>query len=173
MTRKPIIERLLAKVEIDDSGCWIWRGAHNRAGYGYIGNPHDKTGVHRASYEFYKGPIPMGLQIDHLCRKPACANPDHLEAVSCRVNILRGVSPAAREARQTHCKRGHPLNLLNTYVQPSNGQRSCKTCRQERKHRYWRATHPIIRRHDKPRKGSIPVLFQAGYAAAHNVGDPR
>lgn len=84
-------------------------------------------GAHRVAYEIVKGPIPKGLQIDHLCRVPACINPNHLEAVTAQVNTLRGVSPAAQQARQTHCKRGHELNAVNM-VRYGDGHRRCKTC---------------------------------------------
>ncbi len=73
--------------------CWIWTGWTINTGYGMIGTGgregHDVL-VHRLSYELLVGPIPDGLNIDHLCSTPTCVNPDHLEAVSQAVNVRRG-----------------------------------------------------------------------------------
>jgi len=83
--------------------------------------------AHRLSYEELVTEIPSGLELDHLCRNPACVNPWHLEPVPHRVNVLRGVSPNAMRARQTECKRGHPLAGENLHV-TREGYRRCKTC---------------------------------------------
>ncbi len=87
-----------------------------------------KVYAHRWAFEQFKGPIADGLQIDHLCRVRHCVNPDHLEAVSQRANILRGEATSAQRARQTHCKRGHRFDLANTYIRPA-GHRNCRACR--------------------------------------------
>lgn len=135
------IERL--SMPEPNSGCWLWLAAHDRNGYGFISVAGKQYRAHRVAYEAYRGPIPSGLVIDHLCRNPACVNPNHLEAVSVRENTLRGVSPAAHAARQTVCKRGHSMegeNLGRDY----RGRRFCRSCQRMhvRKHR---AAHPQIR----------------------------
>lgn len=106
-----------------DTGCWIWDHVKDRHGYGHFSH----VGAHRWSYELHVGPIPEGLSLDHLCRNPPCVNPDHLEPVTHRENVLRGVSPCAQHARQTHCKRGHPLSGDNLRLRP-NGHRACREC---------------------------------------------
>lgn len=133
-------EEFLEKVNITDT-CWNWTGFVNPQGYGesYKGG---KERAHRLSYKIFKGNIPYGLQLDHLCRNRSCVNPDHLEAVSRRVNILRGTAPSALNAKKTHCSRGHPYKGVNlVLVWRSNTLswwrqcRKCKTINQ----RTWRA----------------------------------
>lgn len=126
--------RLLAGVDTTDpEKCWTWQGSTKPQGYGNIGllvNGVKATHrVHRVSYETFVGPIPEGLTLDHLCRNRACINPGHLEAVSLRENILRGLTLAAAQIQQTHCKKGHPLSgdNLRTY----KGHRHCRVCAAE------------------------------------------
>lgn len=126
--------------KVDKSGdCWEWRGARLPTGYGRTTEtsyPSAGGYAHRVAYLLIKGPIPEGLTLDHLCRNPSCVNPAHLEAVSSRENILRGVGMGARNARKTHCKHGHPFNADNTIVGlNTNGQRKrvCRACHERRR----------------------------------------
>ena len=110
--------------------CWIWAGAKTAAGYGHFWDGKRTVYAHRFSYELAVGPIPGGLQIDHLCRNRACVNPAHLEPVTAKVNVRRGTSMAvtqSRAMRRTHCKRGHEFSSENTSYEP-NGARICKKC---------------------------------------------
>jgi len=120
--------RFWAAVHVADNDCWEWTGSLNPHGYGAFNVNDGHRQAHRVAYEIIVGPIPDGLQIDHLCRNPPCVNPAHLEAVTQRENILRGVGFAAKAARATHCPSGHPYNEANTYVSPSTGWRRCRTC---------------------------------------------
>lgn len=123
---------------ICENGCWEWIGPKVGRGYGNIvwrlpGKPrrYRHKVAHRVAYETMRGPIPDGLTLDHLCRNRGCVNPWHLEPVTSRENTLRGISPAAVNARLTHCKRGHPLSGDNLrLVQSPSGKRgrSCRTC---------------------------------------------
>ena len=99
-----------------NSGCWIWLGGISERGYGRVWWRGKHYPAHRASYEASRGPIAAGMVIDHLCRVPGCVNPDHLDAVTQRTNILRGQSPFATairdkatfgHARKSDCSRGH------------------------------------------------------------------
>ena len=119
-----------------NTGCWLWFGpamskTDPRLSYGICGNGRERY-AHRMAYERANGPIPKGLQIDHLCRVPCCVNPAHLEAVTQRENILRGTSASARNAVKTHCIRGHLLEPPNLYWIPNkkNGRidRRCRFC---------------------------------------------
>lgn len=113
----------LRKFELGPAGCWLWTGSLNAAGYG----KHGKKVAHRVVYELLVGPIPPGLQMDHLCRVRRCVNPDHLEPVTQQVNIERGEGACARNARVTHCPRGHAYADGNLYVNPQ-GFRRCRLC---------------------------------------------
>lgn len=108
--------------------CWLWTGYTANSGYGHISVNSLFVKAHRFGYELLVGSIPSGYDIDHLCRNKACVNPEHLEAVPHRVNVLRGEGLAAREARQTHCKRGHLLGGEN--VSPSTKKRGLRICRE-------------------------------------------
>jgi hypothetical protein len=121
---------------VTESGCWLWDRGCTGAGYGaYQVKPSRVVvGAHRFAYEQLREPIPKGFHIDHLCRVPSCVNPDHMEVVTRKVNILRGVSPAAKNSRKEECYEGHLLSGGNLYV--VYGQRRCRKCHSERQRRY-------------------------------------
>lgn len=119
--------RLKAYSMQDKSGCWIWQRHVNSGGYGTVSYLGRKMLAHRASYEEFVGPIPDGLTLDHLCRNTRCVNPEHLEPVTNRENILRGDGLSARRARVTVCPKGHPYDDKNTYRTP-DGRRNCRAC---------------------------------------------
>lgn len=135
----PIKTRILANIEIDDNGCWRWMRYKLPNGYGMIGTKHaTKAYVHRVAYEAWKGPIPEGLVIDHLCRVRDCCNPEHLEPVTYSQNTLRGDTIMVRRANATACFRGHEYTPENTKPDRS-GVRRCRTCYREAQRRiYWR-----------------------------------
>lgn len=125
--------RMASKIKLDlSSGCWIWTSATNHAGYAhYTLAPRRVVRVHRYLYEQYRGAIPKGLVLDHLCNKRNCVNPDHLEAVSQAENIKRGLRPTLIHhcSKLTECKRGHKFNTENTHY--SSRGRRCKVCRRK------------------------------------------
>lgn len=126
-----VARRFWRRVDKTDT-CWLWTGSVKPDGYGSLWVDGRIIGAHRVSYELLRGPIPKGHEIDHLCRVPGCVNPDHLEAVTHRENMLRSKSPVADHARRTHCPKGHPLSGDNVYIGGKKYQRLCRTCRQER-----------------------------------------
>lgn len=125
--------RLIAfrnKYDIAESGCWLWKGALvNGRGlsYGQFYNGTKSELAHRFSYRKTIGEIPVGLTIDHLCRNTRCVNPKHLEVVTNRENIMRGEGVTARNARKTHCNKGHEFTPENTIYGVND--RECRTCR--------------------------------------------
>ncbi len=127
--RIPVIERVMRRVDIQPDECWLWTGYRDPKGYGRIsaGPGSGLIRPHKVVYEFTRGPIPDGLQLDHLCRVRACVNPDHLEPVTAYENFLRGESACAVNARKTHCNHGHQLSGTNLHITPSGGRR-CKAC---------------------------------------------
>lgn len=128
-------ERFRSRVSIDpETGCWFWTGSDQGRGYGlFKPDPSAKRWnmAHRVSYETLVGKIPDGLQLDHLCRVRHCVNPRHLEPVTVRENVLRGISPPAVNARKRFCKYGHRLSGLNLYLKTRHGwpARECRTCK--------------------------------------------
>lgn len=129
-------EMYRAKIRVNEAtGCWEWTGLMNGTGYG----SHAGTCAHRFSWSLKNGPIPKGMQIDHLCRNRACSNPDHLELVTAQENNRRSNSASARNHEKTHCPAGHPYEGDNLYVRP-DGKRDCKACKQIAQDR-WRERH--------------------------------
>jgi hypothetical protein len=132
---RPVAERIQALVKVDPNGCWLWQGKRMATeGYGVMTINRRGTMAHRASYEAFIGPIPAGLQLDHLCRVRECVNPKHLEPVTARVNVLRSpVAQASLNAAKTHCPRDHEYTPENTYLYGPHGRwRLCRTCIRER-----------------------------------------
>jgi hypothetical protein len=122
----------MAKCEPEpNSGCWLWTAGLNGEGYGAINVAGQIRPAHRVAYELFRGPIPEGLTLDHLCRVRCCVNPDHLEPVTRKENTLRGIGASAVHARKTHCKHGHAFTPDNVYVRRGN-TRDCRTCHRAR-----------------------------------------
>jgi len=115
-------ERLALETVIAATGCWEWQGL-TRGSYGRITFQNIKLTTHVASWELVYGPVPEGLELDHLCENKICLNPDHLEAVTHAENIRRALEGNFQEV----CKRGHkriPENLYRGI--------DCKLCAQVR-----------------------------------------
>lgn len=124
------LARFSKKFRIDEVGCWIWKSPM-KCGYGglWYRNREDwekkwMRYAHRLSYEHFKGPIPEGLQLDHLCRVRICVNPDHLEAVTPKQNVERGSSGS-----RAFCLRGHEKKRLPA------GKLYCPWCASDCAHR--------------------------------------
>lgn len=110
------------------SACWTWVGSRDPEGYGQSNTRGRVFKAHRMAWIALVGPIEDGLQLDHLCRLRACVRPAHLDPVSCRENTLRGIGPAARNARKTQCANGHLLSGSNLRITNCD-KRECAECR--------------------------------------------
>jgi hypothetical protein len=129
-------ERLFTKIQITPT-CWLWIGNTHRNGYGSIKISQKMKLAHRVMYELFVSPIPLGLELDHLCRTRNCVNPEHLESVSRTENMLRG-----QKARTlpSFCSRGHEYTPENTSVALNpRRHRVCRTCKNARERAAWRA----------------------------------
>lgn len=143
MSQTYAAERFWAKVE-KTANCWLWVAKLDSGGYGQFFLAGKHRMAHRISYELSVGLIPDGLTLDHLCRVHRCVRPDHLDPVTTRVNILRGIGPSALNATKTHCPKGHPLCGQNLRLEA--GRRRCVVCLRAR----WRestARYEARRRH--------------------------
>lgn len=151
MNRPPpsdVLGRILARSITDDvTGCWTWQGPCLESGYPKM-SVWGEQFAHRVAYTAVNGPIPDGLHIDHTCHNRdascsggppcmhrRCVNPQHLDAVTCRTNLLRSAkSTAGAYVRRTECKWGHPFDAENTINEVApNGQiwRRCRQCKSE------------------------------------------
>jgi hypothetical protein len=124
--------------------CWVWTACRNDDGYGIIGVDHKTAGVHLAIWRDENGPLPEGMQLDHLCRVRACWRPEHIELVTHAVNMERGEGIDRLMAAKTHCDNGHEFTEANTFLHHGR-YRGCKTCRREasRALRRRRSVHPL------------------------------
>jgi hypothetical protein len=137
MTRAEAIEAAALPARIWDkiafepmTGCWLWSGAAADGGYGRVWLNGRMEQAHRVVYAAHRGPISHGLECDHLCRTPACVNPDHIELVTTRENLLRGRGHTAINAAKSRCANGHEFTPENTRIK--YGWRQCRACDRER-----------------------------------------
>lgn len=127
MTIDPEI-RFWNKVEKTET-CWIWKASDQGNGYGQFWTGKRVMVAHKFLYELMKGPVPIGLVLDHLCRNRRCVNPDHLEIVTFKENLLRGKFADGRFRRSNFCKNGHEYTVENTWRYPLG--KKCRICNKE------------------------------------------
>jgi hypothetical protein len=130
-----LLSRMAAVVDGELAGCWLWLGPLNNAGYGTVRREGRKLLAHRVVYELLVGPIPEGLQSDHLCRVRRCVNPAHIEPVTPGENTRRAPWTAIDWQRaKTHCPHGHAYTPENIRTIPSRpGARYCRACERDRR----------------------------------------
>lgn len=121
-------DRFWSNVDVpaQPSCCWEWIGERNHKGYGRVSINASRFVVHRVAYSLLIEPVPEDMQIDHLCRTRYCVNPDHLQPVTNRENLVRGYGVIARSVRATHCPQGHAYTPENTRLY--RRARVCRTC---------------------------------------------
>lgn len=143
-TRRDPLDRFTDKFEVIDSGCWLWTGGLNSAGYPKFFINGGYQYAHRWIYEQLVGPIPDRHEIDHLCFEPRCVHPDHHEAVTKAENLAR-----MRLANRDTCAHGHPYTPENTYRRRDDGTRQCRICNH---------TKYLRRRAQQPSASAEPAL---------------
>ena len=131
------LKRFWAKVDCSggSNACWLWTGCKNNAGYGQFHFEGKTVLAHRFAKMIAGDTIPNDLTGDHLCRRPACCNPSHIEIVPKRVNTLRGVGATSKNAEKTQCLNGHaytPANTVEKTTKYGTAGRECRECRRER-----------------------------------------
>lgn len=133
--------RIASKIgSVLSSDCWEWGACLDNKGYGRVWFESRVQQAHRVTYTLLVGPIPGGLELDHVkargCMTRACVNPEHCEPVTRIVNISRSDSPSARNARKLECMRGHEFTISNTYVakrERGKTERFCRECHRIKK----------------------------------------
>ena len=138
---RPLRTRIRENVVVDlKSGCWQWQASFNTHGYGQLGIGSRLDGsrrlatAHRVAYQEFVGPVPDGLELDHLCRNRACCNPEHLEPVPHHVNIRRAVSGS-----DNACKNGH----TGMFYSEKDKRYYCRECRAAASTRYRERNHEL------------------------------
>lgn len=126
-----IESRFWDKVAVDDSGCWLWQASKFVDGYGRFRADGETRHAHRWAYERFVGPVPEGLQIDHLCRTRHCVRPSHMEPVTPAENFHRGAGRGASLCEPGQyllktCRNGHDMSGDNIVF---DGGRRCRSCR--------------------------------------------
>lgn len=133
------MERKVYEIPEFTGPCVIWTGyVQKSTGYGRYTINRAERGAHVVAWELINGRVPKGLVLDHLCRVRTCINPNHLQPVTQKENVLRGVGITAVNVRKTTCPRGHPLSGENLSIN-CNGARCCKTCNAARARRNYAA----------------------------------
>ena len=131
---RPPMDRFFDRVGItENSDCLFWKGFINHNGYPKFTIGSRVVRAHRFIYEWCIGPIPNGMELDHLCRNRNCVNPSHLEAVTRRENLLRGNTFARENSEKTACIKGHPFIGRNVML-TRDGKRKCRACATIRDH---------------------------------------
>lgn len=165
MTLDLLPEQIRKRIELDDYGCWL--STHPRGGpkadYRRITWKGHSRWIHRVVWELLIGPISDGMTLDHLCRIHRCVNPEHLEQVTLRENILRGMSPVAHNARKSHCLRGHVLEP-DPYCR-KRSRRHCVVCHRAAV----RMTHKKMRQ--DPEFCRKKLVYQREYRLRLHVND--
>jgi len=133
-------DRFWRNVRFEPGGCWVWTGPRQRKGYGIfylwsLNGKQRRTPAHQFSYSFIHGAVPSGYELDHLCRETSCVHPLHVEPVTHRENMARGLPGGVIKLGEIAyakplCVRGHARIPENLYTYPDGGRR-CRICARE------------------------------------------
>lgn len=136
--RLPFPDNIVERLWPQPNGCIWLRLSVPRDGYHAVGDGRGGlVYAHREVWTWVNGPVPEGLELDHLCRVRRCVNPAHLEVVTHAENVRRGTVGSNTRAKTT-CPEGHPYDR----TRKSDGARLCSTCRRRQDRERWRRNHP-------------------------------
>lgn len=175
MQKEDLLTRLFKYVVVEDRGyktpCWVWHGGLSDRGYGKCWTGEKRERFHIVMFTFFKGPVPEGLELDHLCRVRPCGNPDHVEPVTHQENIRRGETGIVNRSK-THCHKGHEFTPENT--RKIKGGRSCRQCSRDWYNANLKSTNPDLkywgRKLTKEQVAQIPELRKRGLSLKQ-IGD--
>jgi hypothetical protein len=148
------IDRFNKKYSIDSNGCHIWIGSKTHDNYGQFWYKKRLWLAHRAAYEIWVGKIPEGMTIDHICENTLCVNPNHLQVMTLKENILKSNGISAIHARKTHCINGHLLSDDNVRYRKDTFGRQCRECKRINDRKY-RAISKGGCKHEKANTGIL------------------
>jgi hypothetical protein len=130
------LTRFVSKFQVGPTGCWLWTAGKFDSGYAAFWLRNKTRRGHIVAYEHCWGPVPAGLQLDHvICDTQHCVCPWHVVPTTPQINTQRR---SDRRARNRFCPQGHPLYGDNLYIDP-RGNRQCRVCRKVA-YRKWRQT---------------------------------
>ena len=117
-----------------NTGCWLWLGSVSQDGYSQVGKP--PWSGHRIAFEVKHGPVPEGMEVDHICRVRCCVNPDHMQPLTHYDNLIKSYRKVSPNSLKTHCPKGHPLDGENLRLKKTSTRlgvsRQCKACERDR-----------------------------------------
>ena len=118
----------MTQPNINTDDCWLFAGWIVTSGHGRLYARYENGKIisvqaHVAVYEHMVGPVPEGLELDHLCENPPCINPEHLEPVTHRENTRRYYR------NLTHCRNGHEYTEDDIVYNPTGSTRMCRACK--------------------------------------------
>jgi len=129
---------MFSKVELQlGSDCWHWTAGVDDKGYGQVNVGGRPVKAHIVMWRLYRGAVPEGLTLDHLCRVITCVNPEHLEPVTRAENTRRQLGAIGHpNAAKTHCPNGHPYDSDNPRTLADGRHRVCRICRMKSNREY-------------------------------------
>lgn len=140
---QPLVGRMVDLMRVQPNGC-IWLDLQPSShGYAVIWVEGRPTRAHRAAFEYFVGPIPEGLVVDHECHNAdetcvggptclhrRCVNPEHLRLATTAENLAASSrTMVGIGLRRTHCPQGHELTPENVYWRPGGRAKECRMCR--------------------------------------------